>query len=122
MRTFHSFALSVVRRHPGPLGLPAAGDHGDGRAVGARLGAPRRGGAAEWGLSPGAFDRPATVREVYDLSPRCQEHLLGTREDEGLGEKTGRPYLVRAGASSRGIVDASAGSRRWTTRGSSSTL
>ncbi len=51
-----------------------------------------------WGLPPGAFERPATVREVYDLMLRAQEHLLGPGRLRRLGERTGRPYLVRAGA------------------------
>ena len=40
----------------------------------------------------------ATVREVYDLMLRAQEYLLAPRRLRDLGERTGRPYLVRAGA------------------------
>jgi hypothetical protein len=52
---------------------------------------------ASWDLPPGAFDRPATVREVCDLMLRAQEYLLTPRRLRDLGERTGRPYLVRAG-------------------------
>jgi DNA helicase-2/ATP-dependent DNA helicase PcrA len=59
VRTFHSFALSIVRRHAGSLGLRSAPEI-----------VPTN---EQWALvadilgdeDPGAFDRPATVREVY---------------------------------------------------------
>jgi superfamily I DNA/RNA helicase len=96
-RTFHSFALSVVRRHPAPLGLsmsPEIIPTGEQWALVSELLADED--AREWGLAPGALERPATVREVYDLLLRCQEHLLEPQEMRALGEKTKRPYLVRA--------------------------
>jgi superfamily I DNA/RNA helicase len=98
-RTFHSFALSVVRRHPAPLGLsmpPEIMATGEQWALVSELLAEES--DEEWGLSPGALARPATVREVYDLLPRCQEHLLEPGRMRTLGEKTRRPYLVRAAA------------------------
>jgi superfamily I DNA/RNA helicase len=98
-RTFHSFALSVVRRHPAPLGLsmpPEIMATGEQWALVSELLVQES--DAEWGLSPGALARPATVREVYDLLPRCQEHLLEPGRMRTLGEKTRRPYLVRAAA------------------------
>jgi hypothetical protein len=42
---------------------------------------------ASWDLPPGAFDRPATVREVYDLMLRAQEYLLTPRRLRDLGER-----------------------------------
>src|SRR3712207_9369470 len=86
-RTFHSFALSVVRRHFGAAGLPAPPEIMATReqwALVSELLTDER--PEEWGLSPGAFDRPATVREVYDLLLRCQEHLLGPGRMRTLGE------------------------------------
>src|SRR5215218_2839682 len=98
VRTFHSFALSVVRRHAGSLGLRSAPEivptNEQWALVADILGDED---PAFWGLPPGAFDRPATVREVYDLMLRAQEHLLGPRKLRELGDKTGRAYLVRAG-------------------------
>ena len=41
VRTFHSFAHAVVRRHAGSLGLRSAGDRPHERTVGARLGHTR---------------------------------------------------------------------------------
>ena len=96
-RTFHSFALSIVRRNSGSLGLPAPPEimaTGEQWALVSELLADES--AEEWGLSPGALERPATVREVYDLLLRCQEHLLEPERMRSLGEKTGRPYLIRA--------------------------
>ncbi len=98
-RTFHSFALSVVRRHPTPLGLsmpPGIMATGEQWALVSELLAEES--DEEWGLAPGALARPATVREVYDLLLRCQEHLLEPERMRALGEKTKRPYLVRAAA------------------------
>ena len=98
VRTFHSFALSIVRRHAGSLGLRSAPEivptNEQWALVSDILGEED---PESWGLPPGAFDRPATVREVYDLMLRAQEYLLGPRQLRELGEKTGRPYLVRAG-------------------------
>ena len=98
VRTFHSFALSIVRRHAASLGLRSAPEivptNEQWALVSDVLGDED---PASWGLPPGAFDRPATVREVYDLMLRAQEYLLGPRQLRELGEKTGRPYLVRAG-------------------------
>src|SRR5215211_664529 len=96
-RTFHSFALSVVRRHPAPLGLsmpPEIMATGEQWALVSELLAQES--DEEWGLSPGALARLTTVREVYDLLLRCQEHLLEPERMRALGDKTGRPYLVRA--------------------------
>ena len=99
VRTFHSFALSIVRRHAASLGLRSAPEivptNEQWALVADILGDED---PAAWGLPPGAFDRPATVREVYDLMLRAQEYLLGPRKLRELGERTGRPYLVRAGA------------------------
>ncbi|CAN5893762.1 hypothetical protein BH18ACT11_BH18ACT11_13940 [soil metagenome] len=99
VRTFHSFALSVVRRHAGSLGLRSAPEivptNEQWALVSDILGDED---PVSWGLPAGAFDRPATVREVYDLMLRAQEYLLGPKRLRELGEKTGRPYLVRAGA------------------------
>jgi superfamily I DNA/RNA helicase len=99
VRTFHSFALSIVRRHAGSLGLRSAPEivpTNEQWALVADILGDEDPGA--WGLPPGAFDRPATVREVYDLMLRAQEYLLGPKRLRDLGERTGRPYLVRAGA------------------------
>ena len=99
VRTFHSFALSVVRRHAASLGLRSAPEivpTGEQWALVADILGEED--PASWGLPPGAFDRPATVREVYDLMLRAQEYLLGPRRLHDLGERTGRQYLVRAGA------------------------
>ena len=99
VRTFHSFALSVVRKHAGDLGLRSAPEivptNEQWALVSDILGNEE---PASWGLPPGAFERPATVREVYDLMLRAQEHLLGPERLRELGERTGRPYLVRAGS------------------------
>lgn len=99
VRTFHSFALSVVRRHAGALGLRSAPEivptNEQWALVSDILGSED---PAAWGLPPGAFERPATVREVYDLMLRAQEHLLEPARLRELGERTGRPYLARAGA------------------------
>ena len=99
VRTFHSFALSIVRRHAGSLGLRSAPEivpTGEQWALVSDILGEED--AASWGLPPGAFDRSATVREVYDLMLRAQEYLLGPRRLRDLGEHTGRQYLVRAGA------------------------
>jgi superfamily I DNA/RNA helicase len=99
VRTFHSFALSVVRRHAGSLGLRSAPEivptNEQWALVSDILGTED---PESWGLPPGAFERPATVREIYDLMLRAQEHLHGPKALCALGEETGRPYLVRAGA------------------------
>ena len=98
VRTFHSFALSVVRRHAGSLGLPSAPEivptTEQWALVSDILGDED---SEAWGLPPGAFERPATVREVYDLMLRAQEHLLEPSALRELGAKTARPYLDRAG-------------------------
>jgi len=99
VRTFHSFALSIVRRHAGSLGLrsaPGIVPRSEKWALVSDILGEED--PASWGLPPGAFDRPATVREVYDLMLRAQEYLLTPRRLRDLGERTGRPYLVRAGA------------------------
>ena len=99
VRTFHSFALSIVRRHAGSLGLRSAPEivpTGEQWALVSDILSDEN--PDSWGLPPGAFERPATVREVYDLMLRAQEYLLGPRRLRDLGERTGRPYLVRAGA------------------------
>jgi superfamily I DNA/RNA helicase len=123
VRTFHSFALSVVRRHAGSLGLRSAPEivptNEQWALVSDILGNED---PASWGLPPGAFERPATVREVYDLMLRAQEHLLGPDRLRELGERTGRPYLARPGRCWRGTPTACGGARRQTTRASSSTL
>ena len=96
-RTFHSLALSVVRRYPGSLGLavsPEIVPTSEQWALVSELLADED--AVKWGLAPGALKRPATVREVYDLLLRCQEHLLEPDDMRALGERTGRPSLVRA--------------------------
>jgi superfamily I DNA/RNA helicase len=99
VRTFHSFALSVVRRHAGSLGLRSAPEivptNEQWALVSDVLGSED---PEAWGLPPGAFERPATVREVYDLMLRAQEHLLEPNRLRELGERTGRPYLVQAGS------------------------
>lgn len=98
VRTFHSFALSVVRRHAGALGLRSAPEivpTGEQWALVSDILGDED--PAAWGLPPGAFERPATVREVYDLLLRAQEHLLEPTRLRELGDKTGRPYLDRAG-------------------------
>jgi len=97
-RTFHSFALSVVRRHAGTLGLRRAPEiipTGEQWALVSDLLSQEN--AEEWGLAPGVFDRPATVREVYDLLLRAQEHLLGPEDLRDLAAKFDKPYLARAG-------------------------
>ena len=98
VRTFHSFALSVVRRHAGALGLRSAPEivptAEQWALVSDILGAED---PEAWGLPTGAFERPATVREVYDLMLRAQEHLLEPSDLRELGDKTGKPYLERAG-------------------------
>jgi DNA helicase-2/ATP-dependent DNA helicase PcrA len=99
VRTFHSFALSIVRRHAGSLGLRSAPEivpTNEQWALVADILGDEDPGA--WGLPTGAFDRPATVREVYDLMLRAKEYLLGPKRLHDLGDRTGRPYLVRAGA------------------------
>ena len=99
VRTFHSFALSVVRRHAGSLGLRSAPEivptNEQWALVSDVLGDEE---PEAWGLPPGAFERPATVREVYDLMLRAQEHLLEPARLRELGARTERPYLVRAAA------------------------
>ena len=98
VRTFHSFSLSVVRRHAGALGLRSAPEivptAEQWALVSDILGDED---PEAWGLPPGAFERPATIREVYDLMLRAQEHLLDPSALGELGEKTGRAYLDRAG-------------------------
>ncbi|MDP9479874.1 MAG: ATP-dependent helicase, partial [Actinomycetota bacterium] len=97
-RTFHSFALSVVRRHASALGLARAPEiipTGEQWALVSDLLLDED--PAEWGLASNAFDRPATVREVYDLLLRAQEHLRGPAELSALAEEFRRPYLHRAG-------------------------
>ncbi len=97
-RTFHSFALAVVRKHAATLGLRKAPEiipTGEQWALVSDL--LRDEDPAEWGLAPGAFERPATIREVYDLLLRAQEHLHGPEELEKLAQEYGRPYLARAG-------------------------
>ena len=112
VRTFHSFALSIVRRHAGSLGLRSAPEivptSEQWALVSDILGDED---PASWGLPPGAFDRPATVREVYDLMLRAQEYLLGPRRLRDLGERTQRPFLVRAGA----VLDRYTDRLRWAT-------
>jgi superfamily I DNA/RNA helicase len=96
-RTFHSFALSIVRRYASALGLRMAPEimaTGEQWALVSELLANESSEA--WGLAPGTLARPATVREVYDLLLRCQEHLLEPEKMRTLGENTGLPYLVRA--------------------------
>jgi superfamily I DNA/RNA helicase len=97
-RTFHSFALSVVRRHSAALGLSRAPEiipTGEQWALVSDLLLDED--PADWGLAPGAFDRPATVREVYDLLLRAQEHLHGPEDLSALAQEFHRPYLERAG-------------------------
>ncbi|HEX2741441.1 MAG TPA: ATP-dependent DNA helicase [Rubrobacter sp.] len=112
VRTFHSFALSVVRRHAGSLGLRSAPEivptNEQWALVSDILGTED---SESWGLPHGAFERPATVREVYDLMLRAQEHLHGPKALRELGEETGRPYLVRAGAVLERYIDR----LKWTT-------
>lgn len=97
-RTFHSFALSVVRRHAAALGLARAPEIIPTNEQWALVSDllldedPTR-----WGLAPNAFDRPATVREVYDLLLRAQEHLRGPGDLSALAKEYRRPYLGRAG-------------------------
>ncbi|MDP9487097.1 MAG: ATP-dependent helicase, partial [Actinomycetota bacterium] len=99
VRTFHSFALSVVRRHASALGLRSAPEIVPTNEQWALVSDILAGEDPEaWGLPAGAFERPATVREVYDLMLRAQEHLLGPGRLRRLGERTGRLYLARAGA------------------------
>ena len=106
VRTFHSFALSVVRRHAGALDLPSAPEIVPTAEQWALVSDVLGNEDPEaWGLPPGAFERPATVREVYDLMLRAQEHLLGPSDLRELGEKTVRPYLVRAGEVLRAYRD-----------------
>lgn len=96
-RTFHSFALYVVRRQAAALGFSRAPEilpTSEQWALVSELLASED--PHEWGLSIGAFESPATVREVYDLLLRAQEHLLKPSEMREMGEKTKRPYLVRA--------------------------
>lgn len=98
-RTFHSFALAIARRHSGSLDLPAPPEimaTGEQWALVSELLTEEK--AEAWGLSPGALERPATVREVYDLLLRCQELLLEPERMRLLGERTKRRYLVRAAA------------------------
>lgn len=110
VRTFHSFALSVVRRHAGSLGLRSAPEivptNEQWALVSDILGNED---PASWGLPPGAFERSATVREVYDLMLRAQEHLLGPDRLRELGERTGRSYLTRAGT----VLERYADRLRW---------
>ncbi len=106
VRTFHSFALSIVRRHTGSLGLPSAPEIVPTAEQWALVSDVLGDEDPEaWGLPPGAFDRPATVREVYDLMLRAQEHLLEPSALRELGAKTARPYLVRAGEVLRAYRD-----------------
>ncbi|MDP9486076.1 MAG: ATP-dependent helicase, partial [Actinomycetota bacterium] len=99
VRTFHSFALSLVRRHAGALGLPSAPEIVPTNEQWALVSdVLAREDPEAWGLPADAFERPATVREVYDLMLRAQEHLLGPGGLRELGERTGRPYLARAAA------------------------
>lgn len=96
-RTFHSFALYVARRHASALGLARAPEilpTAEQWALVSELLAGED--PHEWGLSAGAFESPATVREVYDLLLRAQEHLLEPAQMQALGDKTDRQYLVRA--------------------------
>ena len=98
-RTFHSFALSLVRRHAASLGLRNAPEivptNEQWALVSDVLGAED---PALWGLPPGAFERPATVREVYDLMLRSQEYLLDPEKLRELGDRSGRKFLNRAGS------------------------
>ncbi|MGH3086675.1 MAG: UvrD-helicase domain-containing protein, partial [Rubrobacteraceae bacterium] len=98
VRTFHSFALRLVRRHHRRLGferppdiLPTA------RQWATIKDLLKDEDPIEWDLAPNAFDRSATVREVYDLMLRAQEHLKGPKELREFGERHDRPYLSRAG-------------------------
>lgn len=97
-RTFHSFALSVVRRHAASLGLSRAPEiipTSEQWTLVSDLLLDED--PTHWGLAPSAFDRPATVREVYDLLLRVQEHLRGPDELTALAHEFRRPYLERAG-------------------------
>jgi superfamily I DNA/RNA helicase len=97
-RTFHSFALSVVRRHAAVLGLRRAQEiipTGEQWALISDLLLDED--PARWGLAQNAFDRPATVREVYDLLLRAQEHLHGPEDLSALAGEFDLPYLERAG-------------------------
>lgn len=96
-RTFHSFALYVVRRQAAALGFSRAPEilpTAEQWALVSELLASED--PHEWGLSAGAFESPATVREVYDLLLRAQEHLLEPAQMRDLGEKSRLPHLVRA--------------------------
>ncbi|WP_162924321.1 ATP-dependent DNA helicase [Rubrobacter indicoceani] len=98
VRTFHSFALRLVRQHHGRLGLdlppeilPTATRWA---MMNDLLGAED---PADWNLTPEAFSRSATVREVYDLMLRARENSCGPARLKELGREHGRPHLVRAG-------------------------
>ncbi len=96
-RTFHSFSLAVVRRHSSSLGLPSAPEIMPTSEQWGLISELLSGeDPQQWGLSPGAFERPATIREVYDLLLRCQEYLLEPEKMRLLGKRTNRPYLIRA--------------------------
>lgn len=98
VRTFHSFALRLVRRHHGELGLklppgilPTASQWATMHDL------LKAEDPADWNLSPEAFGRDATVREVYDLMLRARENSCGPEELRRLGEEYRLPHLVRAG-------------------------
>jgi DNA helicase-2/ATP-dependent DNA helicase PcrA len=98
VRTFHSFALRLVRRHHAELGLDLPPEI----LPTARQWAVVRDlltdeNPSDWNLTPEAFERPATVREVYDLMLRARENSRGPEELRELGEKHKLPHLVRAG-------------------------
>lgn len=98
-RTFHSFALALVRKNAAALGLPAPPElisTGEQWTLVAELLAEED--PAEWGLAPGAFDRGSTVREVYDLMIRAQEQLLEPDDLRARAAETKRNYLARAGS------------------------
>ena|GEM_PF-2282076 len=98
VRTFHSFALRLVRRHHTELGLdlpPGILPTSSQWAVMQDL--LKDEDPFDWNLTPEAFERPATVREVYDLMLRARENSRGPEELKKLGEEYNLPYLVRAG-------------------------
>lgn len=98
VRTFHSFALRLVRRHHTELGLQAPPEIlPTTRQWAVMQDLLRDEDPTDWSLTPEAFDRPATVREVYDLMLRARENSCGPAELRKLGKEHKLPYLARAG-------------------------
>ncbi|AHY47829.1 UvrD/REP helicase N-terminal domain [Rubrobacter radiotolerans] len=98
VRTFHSFALRLVRRHHAELGLKLPPEILPTTTRWATMHDLLSGeDAADWNLAPGTFERPATVREVYDLMLRARENSCSPGRLRELGERHGMRHLVRAG-------------------------